>query len=98
MSMAKADLRKAENDAWREQIGRAIERSRLLRGWSLKELAVAVDRDERQVARWIVGSERPQLDALFAVESLRQPLVVALAEMAGEGIEITTHITVRARR
>lgn len=93
--MAKADLRKTEVDPWRQHIGRAVERARLLRGWSLKELADAVGRNERQVARWINGQERLQLDALFAPKCFRQSLVVALAEMAGEGIEIATHITVR---
>lgn len=92
LRMAKADLRKAE--MWRERIGQAVERARLLRGWSLKELADHVGRDERQIARWIAGTERPQWDALFAVESLRGPFVIALAEVAGD-IEVTTHITLR---
>jgi ribosome-binding protein aMBF1 (putative translation factor) len=94
--MAKADLRKAEN--WREQIGRAIERARLLRGWSLKELADAVGRDERQLARWITGAERAQLDAIFAVESFRTAFVIALAEIAGDQIEVTTQIIVKKAR
>src|SRR5687767_13457160 len=80
--MLKADLRKAEILDWRADVGRAIERMRLLASLSLKELADAIQRDERQVARWIAGTERPQFDALFAVAALRQPLVVALAELA----------------
>ena len=91
--MAKADLRKP--DMWREQIGGAIQRAMSLRGWSLKELAGAVDRDERQCARWIDGTERPQFDTLFGVETFRQPLIVALAELAGAGVEVTTAITIR---
>lgn len=93
--MAKADLRKAEIDAWRAHVGRAIERTRLLKGWSLKELAAALERDERQISRWIAGAERPQLDVLLAVDAIRQPLIIALAEIAGEGIEVTTHIAIR---
>lgn len=93
--MAKADLRKAEITAWREHIGRAIERARTLRGWTLQELGREVKRDERQIARWIAGTERPQLDALFAVDSFRSPMVVALAELAGDNVEVTTQITVR---
>lgn len=93
--MAKAILRKAEGEPWKVQIGRAIQRALSLRGWSLKEFAGALDRDPRQVARWIDGSERPQFDAMFAVETLRQPLVIALAELAGTGVEITTEITIR---
>lgn len=97
-AMAKADLRKPEIPDWRLDVGRAIERTRLLAGLSLKELAAAIARDERQVARWIAGTERPQFDAIFAVAALRQPLVVALAELAhADGIDIVTSITVRRR-
>lgn len=95
--MAKADVRKAEVD-FRAQVGRAIQRAASLRGWTLKELAAAVNHDARQVARWINGQERPHFDALFAVEELRQPLVVAIAELAGEGVEIDTVIRVRCVR
>ena len=93
--MATMDLRSAEMPDLRAQVGAAIRRAANLVGWSLKELAGAVNRDERQVARWIAGAERPQFDALFAVEALRQPLVVALAELAGDGVEIVTEIRVR---
>lgn len=77
-------------------VGKAIQRAMSLRGWSLKEFAAAVDRDERQVARWLNGEERPQFDAMFAREDFRQPLVLALAELAGPVFEIET--TVRTRR
>jgi hypothetical protein len=96
--MAKADLRKTEMVDWRRLVGGAIERMQSLCGLSLKELSEVVGRDERQIARWIAGTERPQLDALFAAETLRQPLVVALAELAqNDGIEIVTEIRVRRR-
>jgi DNA-binding transcriptional regulator YiaG len=95
--MAKADLRKAEVDDWRAAIGRAIERTRTLSQMSLKEFADAVQRDERQVARWITGAERPQFDAIFGVEGLRAPLVIALAEMS-QDVEVITEIRVRNRR
>ncbi len=94
--MAKADIRKAETEQWKAHIGGAIQRAMSLAGWSLKEFADRVGRDERQVARWISGAERPQLDTLFAVDGLRQPLIVALAELAGQGVEVET--TVRIRR
>lgn len=92
---AKADLRLPETDAWREQVGAAIEHARQLSGLSLKEFAAAVGRDERQIARWISGDERAQLDRLFAVEALRQSLVIALASLAGQQVEIETTIRVR---
>ncbi len=90
---AKASLRKAEPEGWRQAIGRAIERAMFLQGWSLKEFAAAVGRDERQCARWITGFERPQFDTLFAVEALRQPLVQAMAELVGA--EVGVVITLR---
>ena len=95
--MVKADLRKAETDGWRKQIGAALQRATSLVGWSLKEFAAAVNRDSRQCARWFDGTERPQLDVLFAIEELRQPLVQALAEVAGQNIEVTTVVTMRRR-
>src|SRR5690242_5413272 len=92
LRMAKADLRKTED--WRAAIGRAIERARTLSQLSLKELADLVGRDERQVARWIGGTERPQLDAIFAVPQLRGPLVIALAELSGS-VDVVTTISIR---
>lgn len=97
--MAKAtylrDPKTGESPDWREKLGRSVDRARQLRGWNLDELADAVKRDARQVARWIAGTERPQFDALFAVESLRQPLVIALAEVAQSAVEIETTIRIR---
>lgn len=96
--MAKAglrDLRKAENDS---TVGRAIARAQSLRGWSLKEFSDAAQRNERQLARWMDGREHPQLDTLFAIESFREPLLVALAEMAGVGVVVETVVRFRSRR
>lgn len=86
-------LRKADIEGWRMGVGRAIQRAMRLRGWTLKEFAAAVDRDPRQCARWMDGSERPQLDTLFAVETLRPALVQALSELAGADVQ--TVITMR---
>lgn len=95
--MAKVDLRKADDEDWKAEVGHAIERVKNMTGLSLKEFADAMDRDDRQVARWIAGVERPQFDALFAVERFRQPLVIALAELIDHGVEVQTHITIRRR-
>lgn len=94
-SMAKAELKNIET--WKSSVGRAVQRCFALAGVTQKEGAALLDRDAAQVQRWIAGSERPQFDAIFAVESLRQPLVVALAELAGDGVEIITEIRVRRR-
>lgn len=98
--MAKADLetvRKAETVDYRQQIGEAIKRAARLAGdWSLKELSAQLKRDERQVARWLSGQERAQLDVLWEVEALRGPLVIALAELSSQA-EVVTEIRVRRR-
>jgi hypothetical protein len=93
--MAKADLRNAEMGRWPERVGGAIARVQHRSGLSLKEFAAVVARDERQVARWFAGTEHPQLAAIFAVAALRELLIVALAELAGESVEITTEIRIR---
>jgi DNA-binding transcriptional regulator YiaG len=91
--MVKAQLR-GESDFtdWRVEIGRAIRKVRGDR--SLKEFAVLIDRDDRTIARWEEGKERPQLDAIFAVKDLRGPLVLALAELS-ETVEIETTLRIR---
>jgi DNA-binding transcriptional regulator YiaG len=94
-TMAKASLpeiRKTDLTDWREEIGRAIRKVRGDR--SLKEFAVLIDRDDRTIARWEEGKERPQLDAIFAVKDLRGPLVLALAELS-ETVEIETTLRIR---
>lgn len=93
-SMAKADIQKIENGQYRLMIGHCLDRARCLVGWSKKELAAEVGRDEAQVCRWIDGKERPQLDALIAVKALRGPLVIALAEITTD-IDVVTEIRVR---
>lgn len=79
------------------ELGAAIERTMHLAGLNLDQFASLVGRDARQVRRWMDGSERPQFDRLFAIPALRQPLVIALAEMAEQDVVIDTVITVRRR-
>jgi hypothetical protein len=95
--MVKATLRKTDSEPERRLIGRALDRARELRGWNLNQFADAVKRDPRQVARWFDGSENPQFHAIYAVESLREWILVAFAEIAGEGVQVTTQITVTRR-
>jgi hypothetical protein len=92
--MAKADLRKT--DHW-IVMGRAVDRTRTLCRLSIKEFADLIDRDEAQVRRWIAGTEQTQAAVIFAVQKLRRPFVIALAEEAGEGVTVTTQITVEQR-
>lgn len=93
--MAKADLRFPESPDFRAAIGQCIDRARLSLAWNLDEFARHLgDRDPRQIARWIAGSERPQFDVLFACEPMRVPLVIQLAGLSAD-VEVTTQITVR---
>lgn len=103
-AMANADLRKPEIVDYRVLLGAVLERARLLAGWSLKELANhlpledGTERDERQVAKWINGIERAHWDVLFACLTLQQPLIIALAELVGDAVEIETIVRVRRRQ
>lgn len=92
--MAKADLRKTEKaHAWQVN-GHAVQRAWELSRLSLKQFAAAVKRDERQVARWMAGIERPQIETVLAVRGLRPYMVIALAEDA-DGVEVVTEIRVK---
>lgn len=93
--MAKMDLKNLEA-LWKVKVGHAVQRAFKLAGLSQKEVAGEIERDQAQIARWAAGTERPQFDVLFAVEPLRQPLILALAELAGESVEIET--TVKLKR
>ena len=93
--MIKATLRNPETECWRAPVGKAIANVQSRSGLSLKEFAAAVQRDERQVARWLTGVEHAQLAAILAVPVLRQLLLVALAESIGESVEIKTTIEIR---
>lgn len=92
--MAKVHLRKPDQDTWRADIGATVKRARLMLGWTLKEFAVAVDRDPRQCAKWETGEDRPQLDAIFAVKELRAVFVIAVAALVKDEIAITTTMTI----
>lgn len=95
--MAKADLPKAEMPDWSVRVGCAIKAVMLAEQLSLKEFADKVGRHPRQVARWFEGKENPQLAPIFAVAAFRQPLVIALASLAGDQVEIETHIRIKRR-
>jgi len=95
--VAKADLRKADQSVCRALLGAAIRRARYRCEWSLKELAGKVGRDERQVARWESGDERAHWDVLFEHQTFRRELIIALAELGGDHVEIETVVRVRRR-
>lgn len=92
--MAKADLTNRE-DRWRRRIGSAVEATFKAAGLNQQQAADALGRDRAQVARWCGGTERPQFDVLFSVDAFQQALVIELAKLATDGIEIVTEIRVR---
>src|SRR5687767_10360246 len=97
--MAKASLPKGESDVFRAQlraIGSCLDAARRMVGWTVDQLAKELDRDEKQVARWMRGEERTQVDVVFSVPELRGPFVIALAHLAECEVETTVRIRRRA--
>ncbi len=91
--MAKANVQILDVD-WMKVVGAAIARAISIVGWSQKEAAAKVGVDAAEFGKWLSGERRPQLDRLFAVVELRQPLVMTLAGLA-DGVEIVTEIRFR---
>jgi hypothetical protein len=93
--MAKADVRKPENETdRREKVGKAF--AQACEPWSLGELSQMLKRDERQIARWKSGAERVQLDAVLGDERLWARFVVAQAQMKPSVVEVETVLRVRS--
>jgi transcriptional regulator with XRE-family HTH domain len=93
--MAKA-VRKID-PAWKTEIGHAFQRCLALAGLSEKEAAALLDRDTGQIARWASGEDRPLFDVIFAVDQLRGPMVIALAELDRQRVEVETTIHIMRR-
>lgn len=98
--MAKANLQKLETAGYREAVGRCMSRARKALGWSLQELANAIERETRdtrdisQLGRWESGKERLQTDVLMSVPEFGAQFVIALAALP-KNVEIVTEIRVR---
>lgn len=92
--VAAGGIRKAETEAYYASLGRCIAEVQHAFGLTLKEFAGELDKDERQVQRQMEGKERPQLEAVFAVERFRGPLVIALARLSAD-VDVVTEIRVR---
>lgn len=92
--MAKADLRKPESDENRQRIAKQIDSA--LARWDLKTLSELVKRDERQIARWKTGAERPQLDALLEDAVVYRAVLLALFEL-DPAADVQTTVSVKAR-
>lgn len=75
-------------------LGACLDEVRRDAGMTVDEFAHAIDRDARQVGKWLKATERPQIETVFAIERFQMPLVLALARRV-RSIEITTQLTVR---
>jgi hypothetical protein len=84
----------ASENRLRLEVAKAIQRTFSLAGLTQKESAALLCLDQGQVSRWTSGVERPHFDAIFVVEVLRRPMLVALAEMIGEGVQIETVVRI----
>lgn len=91
--MAKAPVR-IPDVAWGERLGGAVARAIAMVGWSHKEAAARIGVDDAEFGKWLSGGRRPQFDRLFAIQELRQPLIVSLAALA-EDVEVVTEIRMR---
>jgi hypothetical protein len=95
--MAKAVLPKRENVVSHlKGLGDCLDFARRSVGWTVDQLAGELDRDSKQVSRWMRGEERTQVDVVIAVAALREPFVIALARLADLAVETT--VTIRSRR
>ena len=91
--MAKVGVLKADESLY-AALGACLAEVQRTFGLSLKEFSCELGKDERQIARQIDGTDRPQLEVVFAVERFRPALVIALARLA-QGMEIDMVVTWR---
>ena len=88
------EVRKAEMEALWKKWGGCIDEVRGVFRLTLQEFAGELGKDERQVSRWIAGQERPQIEAVLAVQRYEGPMLIALARLAN-GVQVDTVIHVR---
>lgn len=85
-------VRKPLAEDWNRLVGQAIERAILLARLTKQEVAHEMGySDQSTLSRWISGAETAQLPKLFAIDALREPLAVALAELAGAKVDTHLH-------
>lgn len=85
-------------EAFKRQIGTAVEAALDRAGLTKQEAAFAMGyTDSGVVSRWVNGTEAPQFARLWTLgEKFRAELVVALAGLVGQSVEVETVVRVRA--
>lgn len=76
--MARGVLRKPESEDALKEFGEALDFARRMEGWTLDQLARELNRDPRQVRRWIAGEERTQYEYVRGFPALWQWFLIAL--------------------
>ena len=87
-------VRKAEKASQWEKDGAAMREVQHTLCLTLKEFAAALGKDERQIERQMQGLERPQIEAVRAVERFEGPMLIAQARRTS-GVQVDTVIHVR---
>jgi len=83
--MAKADVQLPDID-WNGVISSAIRRA-VKDVWEDHKVAAGeIGVDASEFGKWLNGTRRPQLDKLWSIARLRQPLCVRFAQLAGAEI------------
>lgn len=85
---------KSETEQFYARLGGCMAEVQHVFGLTLKEFAAELGKNESQIRRQIEGHERPQIEAVFAVERFQPAMVIALARLAA-GVEIDTVLTIR---
>jgi hypothetical protein len=92
--MAKASVRKADGNPHAE-MGAVVVAVRKASGLNLDEFALAIKKDPRQVKRWEEATDRPQIEAIYAVDEFKPLVVEAMAHGSGHQVEVDTVIRIR---
>lgn len=97
--MAKVDRKRLAEDlseGFKQRIGKAIERALEIAHMTKQDASdrMGYGQNQAPLSNWIAGRERPHLDKLFAIDGLRQPLVLALSEMAGGDVEVNIKLRI----
>lgn len=92
--MAKAAVRKADNP--HAEMGAVVVAVRQASGLNLDEFAQVIKKDPRQVKRWEDATDRPQIEAIYAVDDFKPLVVEAMAQRSGHRVE--TEVVIRIKR
>lgn len=88
-------IRKSDKSEFYAQLGGCMRDVMHTFGLNLDEFAGELDKDPRQIKRQMDGVDRPQIEAVFAVERFRPAMVIALARMSA-GVEVDTVLHIRS--